>query len=552
MGKITYTITTTKNQKNQINTNTTTIDLGHCETKLKEEYNISMNESLYILKIDILIDYMVKIEYEVYYNFSSNNLTKLNLTFCKDIKIDILIPKDIPLNEIDKYNKSSGYYNDICYTLINSEIDETIKDRIKDYKKNNMSICEEDCEFTEYNPKTKKVKCSCNTKINLPIISDIKINKEKLYSNFKDIRNIGNFKMLHCIKLFLNESNKFKNLSNYMLLLLLTLSVISILSFSFNDFKKIIEFLNNIEMKKSNKIMYENIKTSNNKKNQNKIINKNNSNIINSKKIKKKKKKLKKKINIKNNFNKNLGEVGGGTLKKQFIIKEKLEKEEILNDFELSELEYKDAIKKDNRTFIQLYISLLKKNHILIFSFFNLKDYNSYTIKIFIFFFTFSINLIVSAMFYSDATMHKIYIDQGIFDFTYQLPQMFYSLIISTVLNQLLNLLGIYEQSIVEFNKNSDNNKEKILKKIKIKIILFFIIDYVLIFFFWIYLGCFCYVYRNTQIHLLIDVTSSFALSFITPFFIFLLPSFFWILSLSDKNGKRNLLFKFSKFLENF
>ena len=289
-GKINYTITTTKNQKNQINTNTTTIDLGLCETKLKEEYNISINESLYIFKIDILIDYMIKIEYEVYYNFSSNNLTKLNLTFCKDIKIDIFIPKDIPLNEIDKYNKSSGYYNDICYTLMNSEIDETIKDRINDYKKNNMSICEEDCEFTEYNPKTKKVKCSCNTKINLPIISDIKINKEKLYSNFKDIRNIGNFKMLHCIKLFLNESNKFKNLSNYMLLLLLILSVISILSFSFNDFKKIIEFLNNIEMKKSNKIMNENIKTSNNEKNQIKIINKNNSNIINSKKIKKKKK----------------------------------------------------------------------------------------------------------------------------------------------------------------------------------------------------------------------------------------------------------------------
>ena len=157
LGKITYTITTTKNQKNQINTNTTTIDLGHCETKLKEEYNISMNESLYIFKIDILIDYMVKIEYEVYYNFSSNNLTKLNLTFCKDIKIDILIPKDIPLNEIDKYNKSSGYYNDICYTLINSQIDETIKDRINDYKKNNMSICEEDCEFTEYNIKQRKL-----------------------------------------------------------------------------------------------------------------------------------------------------------------------------------------------------------------------------------------------------------------------------------------------------------------------------------------------------------------------------------------------------------
>ena len=101
--KLTYTITTTKNQRNQMDDNVTTIDLGKCETKLKEEYNISLNESLYILKIDILVDHISKLEYEVYYNFSSNNLTKLNLTACKDIKIDIFIPKDIPVNELDKY-----------------------------------------------------------------------------------------------------------------------------------------------------------------------------------------------------------------------------------------------------------------------------------------------------------------------------------------------------------------------------------------------------------------------------------------------------------------
>ena len=39
-------------QKNQLNikTNTTNIDLVKCEKKLKEHYNISENESLYILK----------------------------------------------------------------------------------------------------------------------------------------------------------------------------------------------------------------------------------------------------------------------------------------------------------------------------------------------------------------------------------------------------------------------------------------------------------------------------------------------------------------------
>ena len=44
-----YTATTTKNQKNHLNEDVTTIDLGGCEDKLKQIYNISKNASLYIL-----------------------------------------------------------------------------------------------------------------------------------------------------------------------------------------------------------------------------------------------------------------------------------------------------------------------------------------------------------------------------------------------------------------------------------------------------------------------------------------------------------------------
>ena len=233
---------------------------------------------------------------------------------------------------------------------------------------------------------------------------------------------------------------------------------------------------------------------------------------------------------------------------KELNIKEKLGES---NDLEINELNYKDAIKKDKRNFCQLYLSLIRRKHLLIFSFFLLKDYNSLIIKILIFFFTFEINLIISAMFYSDATMHKIYVDYGKFDITYQLPQMIYSLIISTILGNLLNMLGLYEQDIIKFKKTKDN-KEKLLLKIKIKIIIFFIIVFVLLFLFWIYLGCFCAVYKNTQIHLLIDVSSSFSISFITPFFVVLLPCIFRIISLKDKNRKRTMLFKFSNFLLNF
>ena len=100
-------------------------------------------------------------------------------------------------------------------------------------------------------------------------------------------------------------------------------------------------------------------------------------------------------------------------------------------------------------------------------------------------------------MFYSDSTMHQIYIENGKFNYTYQLPQMVYSFIISTVLENLLNILGLYEQDILELKNNKENN-EKILSKIKKKIIIFFIIIFILLFSFWFYLGCFCAVYKYT------------------------------------------------------
>ena len=202
---IIFEITSTKNQKNK-ESNLSTINFKECETKLKELYNISHNDSLYILKIDALVENILKIEYGIFYPFSTNNLTKLNLSICKDIRIDISIPFYIPLNEVDKYNMSSGFYNDICYK-INSEngVDKTIKERQNEFIKNNLSICEEDCNFNDYDNITKKAVCSCFTKIKLPMISEIKVNKEILFSNFKDIRNIGNFNMLKCINLLFEK-----------------------------------------------------------------------------------------------------------------------------------------------------------------------------------------------------------------------------------------------------------------------------------------------------------------------------------------------------------
>ena len=270
-------------------------------------------------------------------------------------------------------------------------------------------------------------------------------------------------------------------------------------------------------------------------------------------------------INL-NNFNYNRTKINTfelmKTRKKNGLIlknnsgKNKINKTQTLkyNDRELNSLNYESALKIDKRSYCQYYISLLKTKHILIFTFMQFNDYNSKIIKVYIFFFTFAINFAVSAMFYSEFTMSKIYKDEGSFDITYQLPKMFYSLIITAVLKIILNFFGLYENNIliIKQRKNIYNRQDlnKYKRVILIKITLFFIITYIILIFVWVFLGCFCAVYNNTQIHLILDVTSSFALSFITPLFLYILPGIFRICSLKNKKHKKPSLYKIAQFLQ--
>ena len=70
-----------------------------------------------------------------------------------------------------------------------------LNDRQEDYTNNNKSLCEEDCVYVGYDKINKQVECSCSVKIDFPSISDVKIDKKKLYK-FMDIKKIGNFNVL--------------------------------------------------------------------------------------------------------------------------------------------------------------------------------------------------------------------------------------------------------------------------------------------------------------------------------------------------------------------
>ena len=227
------------------------------------------------------------------------------------------------------------------------------------------------------------------------------------------------------------------------------------------------------------------------------------------------------------------------------------------NDKELNSLAYKEALIYDKRSYIQYYISLLKSNHLLIFSFYiKNKDYNSPIIKMFLFFFNFAINLAINALFFNDDTMHKIHIDKGKFNFIYQIPIMLYSSFLSETISNIIKYLALTENIILEIKRENNiiflkKRKKNIYKKIKIKFILFFITSFFLLLLFLYYISCFCGVYINTQIHLIKDTIISFAISLIYPFGIYLIPGIFRLSSLRAKDKNQECLYKFSYLFEN-
>ena len=87
-------------------------------------------------------------------------------------------------------------------------------------------------------------------------------------------------------------------------------------------------------------------------------------------------------------------------------------------------------------------------------------------------------------------------------------------------------------------------------KCLKIKLIIFFVLNFLFILFFWYYLSSFCAVFRNTQSHLFKDVLLSYLLSLLYPFGLALLPGMLRIPALSDKNKDRKMLYNISKIVQ--
>ena len=387
------TLTNTQNQKNNTNINMTNIDLGECEILLRKVYNLSDKEPIYMKKIDVFQEGMKipKVEYDVYYK-SGNRLVKMNLTVCENSKVSISIPALIASENLDMLNASSGYYNDICYQAQSANgTDISLKDRKKEFVEQNRTICQEDCDFSEYDSVTKKAKCSCKVKESSSSVKKIKINKSKLYNNFIDIKNIANLNIVTCFKELFSKKGLKKNIASYFILPIILFHLISFIIFELIQKNKINNQISDISFGISNwKLVeadeIERLKKIKRNKNNPKLINKTKKrnkisffNLYLKHKYNKqnppyKKSKIKFSIEFKKNDNDILNQFLKTENNKEMNKKEIILKAKTImayDDEELNNLSYSEALKFDKRTFFEYYLSLLRTNHPLFFSFFN-------------------------------------------------------------------------------------------------------------------------------------------------------------------------------------
>ena len=612
--KMTITITTTENQKNNINGNTTVVDLGNCENQLKKVYNLSNESMLYMIKFDVKQEEMQipKIEYELYSKLKGNNLEKLSLSSCQNIKINLIIPIKVK-DSLDKLNSKSDYYNDICYLAKSAKgTDLSLKVRKQEYA--NKTVCQDGCDLNDYN--YILANCSCDVQEASKSFAHININKEKLLANIKDVKNIANVKMLACTKNLFSKIGILTNIGFFIIISIVLFRVITLFVFYIKQSDLLEKKIKDITyaIKNYNLMNKEEVKESKwNKKNKKEKVNekdknnnsfneKENNNIIintfkeanikkdevkhNKRRSKKKSRTFKKlkEININENNNNNIiipnnnndnniltinkkkkrNKKRNYSIQSQSISKlvdekkiEKVIKIFEANDDELNNLPYELALEIDNRSYCEYYISLLRTKHALIFTFWYKADYNSRILKIDLLFIIFASNYAVNALFFNDDTMYNIYQKEGEFDIEYELTKICYTFLISTFLEMVVKKLALSNNDIISFkqdkNKNNVNKRENRLRKIlAIKSIFYFIISSIFLLFFWYYISMFGAVYPNTQLYLLKDTLLSFGGTLIKPFFINLLPGFFRIPALANRRKNRKFLYYLSRIIQIF
>ena len=226
-----------------------------------------------------------------------------------------------------------------------------------------------------------------------------------------------------------------------------------------------------------------------------------------------------------------------------------------LTDEDKNELNFKRAVKYDKRNFCQYYWTILQIGHIIINVFMRCDDdYNLFSVKLGLLFMLFPINLTFNIFFFTSKNIKATYINDlnEITLFAKNLLHTFASSIFSSIILILLKMLCLTHSSLRSLKKMHDVDEAKkkeiwIMRCIKIRINLYYVLCFIFLLVFGYYIACFCVIFENTQYDLIKSMFTSWALSLIYPFLIYLVTSIFRMIGVK---GKKRCAYKINQILQ--
>ena len=192
-------------------------------------------------------------------------------------------------------------------------------------------------------------------------------------------------------------------------------------------------------------------------------------------------------------------------------------------EFDIQDLDYEEAIIYDKRSFLRMYWGFLVDSQIILGTFFTGNYFDLFIIKLSFLVYTFQISFFLNALFYTDEYISESYHNDGILDFFSGLPKSIYSFIATLITTNLLRMLSSSKNELMRVIRRSGKFQNYIdiiniiLTKLRKKLIIYFILVFLLESFFLYYVTAFCAVYRYSQKYWFIGCLESFGIdSFVT------------------------------------
>ena len=495
--------------------NKTNVDFSECESILRKKYNISDDQILTTLQIEIQSKLENSLTNKVEYAVYDENKNKLDLSCCDKITVNYGIKNTSLLDEnlistfskigVDILNIGDNFFNDICFPYNVNDTDVTLGDRQTDIYQN-YSICDTNCTYDNINFTSNLISCTCGVKSNISVEEENPNFGEIIESTFKD----SNFEIIYCYNILLDDitSNKGFLIFGVLLIghiLLFTYYFLSGIN-SVNDFiqneMKKYNYISKIDTEKKPKKVSNPIKKKKAKKcnsiskkmktkEKTKMIDSANSNLfissgpenslkkmhkpilaisdqayISKKKKKSKKKSIKpstKKIDIvssrHNEIKKFEEEKFPGYYNLILIdLNQKKPKLPPESKFILNYYSYKQALKHDVRDFWRIvFICMLHRQSVL-HTFFFKSALEPQSLRICLFVFHYSCDFFLNALFYSTTKISDRYNYEG--EYLY-----FYSLVNNLIISFVSTVTSFFLRMVLKFLINSKKKTENIFRE---------------------------------------------------------------------------------------